>query len=61
MYHIFIHSSIDGHSGSFHVLAIVNSAATDTGMHAEDHLLKGLQIKVNSNHTRSAADVWGQC
>jgi len=28
MYHIFfIHSSVDGHSGFFHVLAIVNSVA----------------------------------
>ena len=28
MYHnFFIHSSLDGHPGCFHVLAIVNSAA----------------------------------
>ena len=26
MYHIFIHSSVDGHLGRFHVLAMVNSA-----------------------------------
>ena len=33
-YHIFfIHSSIGGHSGCLRVLAIVNSAAVDIGVH----------------------------
>ena len=29
----FIHSSVDGHSGCFHVLAIVNSASMHIGLH----------------------------
>ena len=31
-YHIFIHSSVDGHVGRFCVLALVNSAAVNIGM-----------------------------
>ena len=33
IYHIFfIRSTVDGHSGCFHVLALINRAAMNTGM-----------------------------
>ena len=40
MYHdFFFHSSVDGHLGCYHVLAIVNSAAMKNGIHASFSIL----------------------
>ena len=40
MYHdFFIHSSVDGHLGCFHVLAIVNSAAMKNEIHVSFSVL----------------------
>ena len=46
-YHIFcIQSSIGGRLGCFHVLAIVNSAAVDTGEHVPFWIMIFLRVYV---------------
>ena len=43
MYHSFlIHSSADGHLGCFHVLAIINSAVVNIGVHVSILVSMGL-------------------
>ena len=45
MYHSFlIHSSADGHLGCFHVLAMINSAAMNTGVHVSLSDLEDIQM-----------------
>ena len=40
MYHnFFIHSSVSGHLGCFHVLSVVNSAAVNNGIHVSLSIL----------------------
>ena len=48
MYHYFIHSSMDGHLGFFHVLALVNSAVVNNGIHVSFSVLVSLRYMTRS-------------
>ena len=48
MYHICIHSSVDGRLGCFRVLAIVNSAAMDTEVHVSFQIMLFSQYMLKS-------------
>ena len=54
MYHnFFIHSSVNGHPGCFHVLAILNSAAVNNGIHVSASVLVSSVYMPRSGIARS--------
>ena len=57
-HHFFTHSSVDGHLGGFHVLAIVNSAAVNNGIHVSFSILVFSGYMPNSGIAESYGDVF---
>ena len=56
MDHIFLHFSVDGHLGCFHVLAIVNSAAVNFGVHVSLLVLVSSEYMPRSGFAGSYGD-----
>ena len=48
MYHLFIYSSVNGHSDCFYVLAIVNSAALNTEVHVSFSIMVSSGYMISS-------------
>ena len=57
MYHnFFINSSVDGHLGCFHVLATVNGAAMNSGIHVSFSILASSGYMPRSGFAGSYGD-----
>ena len=52
-HNFFIHSSVDGHLGCFHVLAIINSAAVNNEIHVSFSILVSSGYMPRSGIARS--------
>ena len=57
-HHFFTHSSVDGHLGCFHVLAVVKGAIMRTGVHVSFSVLVSSGYMPNSGIAESYGDVF---
>ena len=60
VYHVFIHLPVSGCSDCFHVLAIVNSAAVDIGVHASFQITVfcGSMLRNGMDHMGALLFLW---
>ena len=59
MFHnFFIHSSVDGHLGCFHVLDTVNSAIMNTGVHVSFSIMAFQSVLEKEMATHSSILAW---